>query len=151
MKYNVYIEGTFSGIQSIMVEQVYPITIKCSGCNLVHKKDVILSIDSINYTDKDEKVNLKVKCASCTRQMYILIKSMATELYEEKFYCAKKEDNRYLASQLQGRGCYIEKIKDANIHVLSEKGRIYPDIVFDEGYWREEDNMNNTSSIEDFN
>ncbi|TBU09582.1 DUF866 domain-containing protein [Hamiltosporidium magnivora] len=162
MKYDLFVAGTFQGVSNIMVEQTFSLEIKCSYCHKTHKNHVIVTDESKQYNNKDEPVNLKVKCAECGKQMTITVhipinstkykytnKDIMNE-YEVDLYLNPKKDNSFHVSTLDCRGCFIEKIDDLKCSVLSEWDIFFKDVEIFDGYVRLEDLKGRVTTIEDF-
>lgn len=160
MQYNVFVEGEFSNVKGLFVEQAFPIKIKCSCCGMPHSNTVILAGDSRREGEAHEKTNLTVTCRSCQRLMTFKIlklrearKHSLPTNYKDEFrevWMTDMEKNRFLVSRIEAGGAEVESVESCILGVVSNEGVLFADVSFEGKTVAECNSLNKISSITNF-
>ncbi|KAM0685736.1 hypothetical protein COBT_003048 [Conglomerata obtusa] len=153
------IKANCKNIKNIFIDQAYPVTLQCTGCNEQHPNPVEISADSIRRNDKNNPVNMQVKCHGCGRLMEASISGETrhkhvhwldfTHTQSEIYYLSEKENDFYLVSYIKTNGCLVLAVENLSINVLAEDDSLFMDINVEDGKWSGKDKRNNLVEFKD--
>lgn len=160
MHFNVFVEGEFSNVRGVFVDQVFPMKIKCCNCGSPHDKTVIISDDSFGRGEAGEKTNLNVTCRTCQRLMTFKVlglkeakKHLLPTNYEDEFkevWITDMEKNRFLVSKIEANGAEVTSIESCILNVVSNEGVLFSNVSFEGKAVAECNSLNRISSITNF-
>ncbi|ELA48291.1 hypothetical protein VCUG_00127 [Vavraia culicis subsp. floridensis] len=156
MRYKIYIDGDFTNIKSVFIDQTVGIKVKCSICSQVHANRVIVSEDSLKYVDDKEKTNLRINCAGCKSSMGVMIKppkgdriTIMRDHEPIRLHLSEKVFNSFYVSFLETKKCELVDKVDVDCSVLSDQKVLYENIQIEDGSWMGVDQKGLNSRIDD--
>lgn len=157
MRYNIFIDGEFTNVKSVFIDQTMQLNIKCRMCGQLHPKSIVVSSESLAYVDKREKTNLAINCTGCKYTMGVMIKPPKVEekiILQNKepivVYLNTKRFHSFLVSFLEMKKCSLVGEIFLDSSVLSDQDWLFSDINPEDGSWIGVDNNGNNTEIKDF-
>lgn len=160
MHFNIFVEGEFSNVKGLFVEQTFPIKIKCSSCGAPHNKTVILTDDSIRTGEAGEKINLNVTCRTCQRLMTFKIlklkeakRHLLPTNYDDEFkevWFTDMEKSRFLVSRIEANGGEVTSAESCILSLVSNEEVLFTNVSFEGKVVAECNSRNKISSITNF-
>ncbi|KAG0433847.1 hypothetical protein DMUE_5376 [Dictyocoela muelleri] len=153
MKYEIIVNGTFSKIKGIVGSQSLLLKVKCTSCQFIHGKQVVLCEESIAYNDKNEKCNLQIACSSCKSKMnfYIYKPKLSEKIIIEgqTYFIGEKRENSFVVSVVECRGAEVESIENVKFSVITDNDKVFDNADCSDDCWTASDEYGNVYSIED--
>ncbi|ELQ73805.1 hypothetical protein THOM_3284 [Trachipleistophora hominis] len=156
MRYKIYIDGDFTNVKNVFIDQTVRVKIKCSICDQEHPNRVVVSEESFNRVDDKEKTNLKITCSGCKSSMGISIRSpkgdritIIRDNQPVRLQLSEKEFNSFYVSFLETKKCELIGEVDVDCSVLSGQKVLYEHITVEDGSWMGVDQKGLDSRIGD--
>lgn len=160
MRFNIFVEGEFSNVKGVFIDQSYPVRIRCTNCGAPHEKAVVLSSDSSGEGEAGERVNLGVTCRSCRRLMTLKIlglkdakKHLLPTKFEDEFkevWLTEMEKNRFLVSRIEANGAEVLSAESCTLSMVSGQDVLFSDVDFEDNTVAKCNSLNTISSITRF-
>lgn len=146
MIYEICIEGEFQNIQGVSADQRFSVHLKCTSCDLMHKKNVVVTRESTKAKDGTGKFNLIVGCRDCKKSMKLRLippKMESTECIDPRsgslcsadLFPGEHRKEGFVISRLEAVGCWVTEVDPPSIDVISVNNVLFKDIDLEGNSW----------------